>query len=212
MSEALTETPAALPPTLLETKTETPPVTDPPAAETPATETKPEEAKTEAVPEFKFEALKLPEGLSVPDEAKSAFSEIVTKNKIPTEVAQSMMDLYAQQAQTAAAAQAKVWQDMNTAWQAEVKADKDIGGDKLPATLQRIAKVFDDPTLGVPGIREAMNLTGAGNNPAIVKLLANLAKVATEGGHIAGSPSGAVEPPADLGGALYGPNGPKQGR
>ncbi len=212
MSEALTEAPA-LPPTILETKTETPAEpTNPPEAKTegdkPEGEAKPAEPKTE----FTFEALKLPEGLTVPDEAKSAFTEIVAKNGIPTEAAQSIMDLYAQQAQAAASAQAKVWTDMNEAWQAEVKADKDIGGDKLPMVQQTIAKVFDDPSLGVPGIREALNVTGAGNNPAIVKMIYNLAKVATEGGHIAGSTPKAPPPPADFGGALYGPDGPKQGR
>ena len=216
MSEAAApgETPI-LSPTLMETpaETETPkPEGDPAPAEVkPAESEKPAEGEKPAeVPVFSFDALKLPEGVTLPDEAKSEFSEIVTKNGISTEAAQAMMDLYAKQAGGAAAAQAEAWKTMNEGWVTEVKADPDIGGDKLPATLQMIAKVLDDPTIGAPGVKEALNLTGAGNNPAIVKTIANLARIATEGGrHVAGAANTGVKPPESLGDALYGADGPR---
>lgn len=215
MSEPLAETPA-LPPTLLGT---TPP-TETPKADSPVEGAKPPEGdkpaegdeSPEAPAPFDFTALKLPEGMTLPDDAKSAFSEIVTANKLPTETAQALMDLYAKNAQASAAAQAKVWTDMNEAWQAEVKADKDIGGDKFPEVQQTIAKVFDDPAIGAPGIREALNLTGAGNNPAVVRTIYNLAKIATEGKHIGGGPGESSTAPQNLGEALYGAGGPKRGR
>ena len=130
-------------------ETETPkPEGDPAPAEVkPAESEKPAEGEKPAeVPVFSFDALKLPEGVTLPDEAKSEFSEIVTKNGISTEAAQAMMDLCAKQAGGAAAAQAEAWKTMNEGWQAEVKADPEIGGDKFEATRQTIAKVMADPS------------------------------------------------------------------
>lgn len=189
------------------TATETPPAPAEPPAEKSAEEAKPPEGEKPA--EFSFDAIKLPEGMTLPDDAKASFTEIVTKNGISTEAAQAMMDLYAKQVGGIAAAQAEVWKTTNETWQAEVKADKDIGGDKYAATLQTIAKVMADPKLAPPGLKEAFNLTGAGNNPAVVKFVYNLAKIATESGrHVSGTAAPTVKPPENLGDALYGSAGP----
>ena len=189
------------------TATETPPA----PAETPAEgEAAPAEGeKPPETPIFSFDAITLPEGMTLPDDAKASFTEIVTKNGISTEAAQAMMDLYAKQAGGAAAAQTEAWKTMNEGWQAEVKADPEIGKDKYAGTLQTIAKVMDDPKLAPPGLKEAFNLTGAGNHPAVVKFVYNLAKLATEGGrHVSGAAAPTVKPPENLGDALYGASGP----
>lgn len=188
------------------TETPKPAEGEAPAAE----EAKPEGDKPAEGLAFSFDTLKLPEGMTLPDDAKTSFTDIVTKGGISTETAQALMDLYGKQAGGMAAAQAEAWKTMNEGWQAEVKADKDIGGDKLPGVLQTIAKVLNDPAIAAPGVKEALNFTGGGNNPAIVKTIYNLAKLVTEGGrHIAGSPAGSQKAPETLGDALYGADGPK---
>lgn len=74
---------------------------------------------------------------------------------------------------------------MNAEWQKEIKGDPAIGGDKLAATVQAVSRAFDHVCTGytradgteVPAKQEiaelkaALDLTGAGNNPAIVRAM-----------------------------------------
>lgn len=211
MSEALTagETAASTPSPeapVVETLLGTDPA--PAADKDPAAPAEPDKAAEEPkVEPFTFDKVTLPEGIEVPEEAKGAFTELVNEHKIPAEAAQKVMDLYATHAKAQADAAVKVWQDMNTDWQKQVKADPEIGGAKLEGTLQSIAKLVNDPALTDPGFKEAMNLTGAGNNPAIIKSLAKWAAALTEGGHVGGKPGGAQRRPQSFGEALYGTQG-----
>lgn len=151
---------------------------------------------------FQFDALKLPEGIEIPDEAKAGFTGLVNEYKIPAEAAQKLMDLYASQAKGSADAAVTAWKTMNDQWQSQIKTDL---GDKFEPTLQSIGKLVNDPELTDPGFKEAMNLTGAGNNPAVIKTLAKWAARMTEGGYVAGAPaSRGPSRPASLGEALYG--------
>ena len=155
---------------------------------------------------FAFDKLKLPDGFTVPDEAKVQFSELVNTHKVPAEAAQGLMDMYAAQVKSQADANTEAWNSMQKDWQAKVKADPEIGGAKFDGTIATIAKVVNDPKLTDPGFKEAMNLTGAGNNPAVIKTLAKWAAMLSEGSHVQGSPEGGGKAkPANLGEALYGP-------
>jgi hypothetical protein len=86
-------------------------------------------------------------------------------------------------------------------WQNEIKADKEIGGDKLPATLQTVSKALDQ--YGTPGVRQALDYTGAGNNPEIVRTIYAMAKALGEGGHVNGNPPNGRQGPIDAASAIY---------
>lgn len=153
-----------------------------------------EGAKTGA-PE-KYEAFKLPEGFEANEEVMTEASGVFKELGLPQEGAQKLVDLYAKQAQAAANAPVEYWQKMQKDWVAEIKADKDLGG-KLPEVRSTISKAID--TLGplAAPFREAMDLTGAGNNPAFVRALYKLAQSLTEGAHVSGggpSVAGQTEP------------------
>lgn len=197
--EALASAPSEAPPSLVNTPVEAAAAEAPPAE--PA---KP--AEGEALP-FALDQVTLPEGLVIPDEVGGKFTELVNSNKIPKEAAQGLLDLYASQIKSQVDAGAQLWQQTNDQWQAEIKADPAIGGAKLPQTLASIAKLIDHPDFADPGLRAAMDLTGAGNNPAIVRLLHKLSTKFTEGGYTAGSPPGSIPAkPTSLGEAFYGSN------
>ena len=68
--------------------------------------------------------------------------------------------------------------DLQNKWVSEIKADPEIGGDKLQASIASAARAID--RLAVPGLREALDLTGAGNNPAIVKAFARIGQMIAE--------------------------------
>ena len=68
--------------------------------------------------------------------------------------------------------------DLQNQWVSEIKADPDIGGDRLKASLASAARAID--RLNVPGLREALNFTGAGNHPAVVKAFVRLGQMISE--------------------------------
>jgi hypothetical protein len=125
-----------------------------------------------------YEDFKLPEGATVDgetlDRARSLFSEA----RLPQEQAQKFIDLAVSREQAAARKGVQAFVDLQNKWVSEIKADPEIGGDRLTASMASAARAID--RLGVPGLKEALNLTGAGNNPAIVKAFVRLGQIVSE--------------------------------
>jgi hypothetical protein len=86
-------------------------------------------------------------------------------------------------------APAEFYEHKQNEWKAEINSDPEIGGSKWNGTKASIGRLFD--SLGdaklTDGFREAMDYTGAGNHPAVVKFLARVAQRLTEGGPVRGS-------------------------
>ena len=160
---------------------------------------------------FDAEKITLPEGLSKDDALFGDFTNLAKEHGLPMPVAQTLVDLAAKQVQAANQKLQASWDKQNADWQAEVRADKEIGGDNLQGLLQTFSKVASDPELSDPKFREALAFTGAGNHPAIVRTLARWAKALSEGGPVRGTPTSATRQPASLGEAIYGPSGPHTG-
>lgn len=163
---------------------------------------KPDEKKDEPKPEaFDLEKLELPEGITIPEDKREALTGIAQKHGLSNEAMKDLMALQADSLKTQAAAPYKLWQDTQVGWQNEIKADKEIGGDKLPATLQTVSKALDQ--YGTPGVRQALDYTGAGNNPEIVRTIHAMAKALGEGGHVNGNPPNGRQGPIDAASAIY---------
>jgi hypothetical protein len=136
-------------------------------------------------PELKLESLKLPDGMKLEGDMKDGFAKAIAEAD-PNKRAQALLDLYAGESKKIAEAAHKGFHDLNQKWVGEVKADAEIGGDKWPQVAATIAKGLD--TYGTPGVRQALNLTGAGNNPEVIKTLYKMASALAEGGHVGGNP------------------------
>lgn len=192
-----TEVQGALTETLV-TKSEAPAGEDKPAEEAP---------KGEAPAALDFATLELPEGLTLADADKETVSALATKHGLSQDAVKDLLGEYASRLKTASEGPVKAFREINEKWQNEVRADKEIGGDKLPDVVKTIGKLLDNPQFVDPGFKAALNLTGAGNNPAFVKTFYKLAKALTEGGHVSGNPPAAGKPPVGSPNALY-PNLP----
>lgn len=138
-----------------------------------------------AAPELKLDTVKFPEGMKLEGETRGAFERAIQESD-PNKRAQALLDLYAGEAKKAQEGAYKTFNDMNKQWVDAVKADSEIGGDNWANTQRTIAKALD--TFGTPGVRQALNLTGAGNNPDVIKTFYKMAKALAEGGHASGSP------------------------
>ncbi len=151
---------------------------------------KPAEAKpAEAGAPEKYE-FKLPEGVKLNAEMQTEFETFARGENLSNAVAQSLLDRHIQAITQQKQADLNAWFDTQKSWQAEIQADKTIGGEKLPISKQAIGRVinFLGPDLG-PKFREALDFTGAGNNPAVYRGLVKLAERFSEGSSVNGKPS-----------------------
>lgn len=170
---------------------ETPNLNEPPTPTEPAAEpttsliTEPpkiEEPKIEPVEPIKFDELTIPEGYNVVEPLKDKFLEILNGELSPKDRANALLDLHKQTTDAALEADSSAWDGMQEEWKNEAKAEF---GAELQPTLTNIAKLIDE--YGSPELRGAFDLTGAGNNPHVIKFLGKIAGVLTEGTHVGGT-------------------------
>lgn len=145
------------------------------------------EQKQEGAPE-KYE-FKAGEGVELDTEALKDFEPVARDLNLTNEQAQKLVDAYPKILAGVQQRQAEAWQKQTEGWAETVKADKEIGGDKLTANLsaaQRALEQFGDPEL-----KEYLDSTGLGNHPALVKAFIKVGKAMSEdkvvtGGHESG--------------------------
>ncbi|UYW74130.1 peptidase [Pseudocitrobacter faecalis] len=145
------------------------------------------EQKQDGAPEkYEFTA---GEGVELDTEALKDFEPVARELNLTNEQAQKLVDAYPKILAGVQQRQAEAWQAQTEQWAADVKADKEIGGDKLTANLsaaQRALEQFGDPEL-----KEYLDSTGLGNHPALVKAFIKVGKAMSEdkvvtGGHESG--------------------------
>jgi hypothetical protein len=190
----------------------TPSIPTPDAAPSLLAEAGSEEQQQEeaAAPEpFDAEKLTIPDGFEKNGHYED-FVALATGEKLSLSASQKLIELYSKTAKMSAEASAAAWQEQNTKWQEEVKADQEVGGSNLQIVLQTVSKVMDNPELTDPQFREVLSFTGLGNHPVAVRTLYRWAKALSEGSAIAGNPPGANGQRPTIADALY-PGGPRSG-
>lgn len=154
---------------------------------------------------FTLDALTMPEGFTLEEEAGNSFLEIMNNPELsPQERAQSLIDLQASvtasASEAAEAANQTLWDETQAAWQDELSKLPDIGGKELPKTLAQIKKGLESVGADKDTFA-AFDLTGAGNHPAIIKVLHALTKTKVEGKPVTGT---TATKPADRASRMYG--------
>jgi len=113
--------------------------------------------------------------------------------------AQALVDLHLKSVEQASEKASQYYHELRDKWVGEAKAEF---GDNLNPTLGNIAKLIDEYGGNAEqraAIRDTFTLTGAGDNPAIVRLFANIAKqLVVEGRPIGGTPAGSVRLPEEI--------------
>ena len=144
------------------------------------------EQKPEGAPEkYEFQA---GEGVELDAEALKDFEPVARELNLTNEQAQKLVDAYPKILAGVQQRQAEAWQAQTEEWAATVKADKEIGGDKLTANLGVAQRALD--TFGTPALKEYLNGTGLGNHPELVKAFVKVGKAMSEDGVVTGKESG----------------------
>lgn len=165
------------------------PTPTPSPTPTPETPPAPTPAPTpEPVAPLTAESIKFTEGFQVDEKVRDEFLTALNDPKLSrAELAQKLVDLQTNFAKTQEEASTKLWEDQQQKWQDEVKADPEVGGDKMELALAGIAKVVQE--YGTPELKQILDVTGAGNNVHVVKFMNKIAKALNEGGgHVTGNP------------------------
>lgn len=136
-----------------------------------ATDTKPADA------DYEF---KTPDGIELDKVSTDEFKAIAKELKLPKDVAQRVVDVAVKREQAA-----RELRDTTVkGWADAVKADKDLGGDKLPETLAIAKKAID---IGPPELKTFLDESGLGNHPLFVKWAHTIGKALSEDRFVSGS-------------------------
>ncbi|MEG5871089.1 peptidase [Enterobacter ludwigii] len=163
------------------------PQEDKPAdSEKPADKPDDKEQKQDGAPEkYEFTA---GEGVELDTEALKDFEPVARELNLTNEQAQKLVDAYPKILAGVQQRQAEAWQKQTEGWAETVKADKEIGGDKLTANLSAAQRALDQ--FGTPELKEYLNATGLGNHPDLVKTFVKIGKAMSEDGMVDGSNQG----------------------
>ncbi|WP_320745675.1 peptidase [Enterobacter cloacae] len=163
------------------------PQEDKPAdSEKPADKPDDKEQKQDGAPEkYEFTA---GEGVELDTEALKDFEPVARELNLTNEQAQKLVDAYPKILAGVQQRQVEAWQKQTEGWAETVKADKEIGGDKLTANLSAAQRALDQ--FGTPELKEYLNTTGLGNHPDLVKTFVKIGKAMSEDGMVDGSNQG----------------------
>jgi hypothetical protein len=157
-----------------------------------------DKTKTEAAtgaPE-KYETFKAPEGITLDDKLIESAAPLFKELGLSQDQAQKLVDFHAAQTKAAGDAGMKAYEDMRADWRTKTASDKDLGNgtDLRPEVKANIGRALDlVPAEAKTAFFEAMDLTGAGDNPAVIRVINALAQRIGEGKLVAGggvSPAG----------------------
>lgn len=187
-------TPAEPPPSIL-SEAKPAPAVEKPAEAAPATTPPPTTEAPAVVSPPVFEAFKLPDGVTL-DEAKlgevnTALGKLVTENKVPQEAAQAlgqqMVDMHIAELQNHLKRQDENFRQIRQSWVDAFKADPKIGGEHTEATISACGQMieqFGGDAAQQAELRKMFRITGMGDHPGLIRLLANAAKALGEGGPV----------------------------
>ncbi|RAU21084.1 hypothetical protein CU669_15115 [Paramagnetospirillum kuznetsovii] len=133
-----------------------------------------EAEKAEGAPE-EYTDFTMPEGLELKAEVLTDYKALAKDLNLTQDAAQKLVEFGTTSLKEAAEAPYKLWADTQKSWQDAVKSDADIGGAKLQESLALSAKAID-ASVG-DALREGLNVTGAGNHPAMVKHFTEVGRV-----------------------------------
>ncbi|WP_260750047.1 peptidase [Escherichia coli] len=128
------------------------------------------------------------EGVELDTEALKDFEPVARELNLTNEQAQKLVDAYPKILAGVQHRQAEAWQKTTEQWAADVKADKEIGGDKLISNLSAAQRALDQ--FGTPELKEYLNTTGLGNHPDLVKTFVKIGKAMSEDGMVTGGNEG----------------------
>lgn len=137
----------------------------------------------------KYTDFTLPEGVKLEATEATELQTYAKTHNLTQEQAQALVDRTLKtRSDTEASVVAKQKESLVTLtkdWEAQTKADKDLGGENLTATIATAVKARD--AFGSPELTKMLNDTGFGNHPEVVRFFAKVGKAMSEDKFVQGN-------------------------
>ena len=137
---------------------------------------------------------KAPDGYTLAPEVLAEATPIFKELGLTQDQAQRLVDFHSNAMIKAAKAPADTYEATRAEWKAAVDSDPDIraavadgktGTEAVKIGIAKTLNALGDPKL-TADFKAAMDLTGAGDNPAFIKAMWKLSAFVTEGKHVQG--------------------------
>lgn len=141
-----------------------------------------------------YEDFTLPEGVELNEELMGEFKPLAKELNLSQEQAQKLVDLQANEMAKITKAQEQTWNDLNESWVDQAMKDEEIGGKSETEFKEKVAvatKALEK--FGTPELRQALDLTGAGNHPEILRFAYRVGKALSEDQIVGSRSSGSEE-------------------
>lgn len=149
----------------------------------------------------KYEAFKLPEGITAGEKDLAQFTEILGKHQATQEFGQELVDLHLKEQQALATRltnhQVEVFNRQQDERKAEFISDPEVGGNRQSTTLQTCASVIEQYGGNADdqkALRAMLTFSGAGNDLRLIKLFNRIGKALGEGRQVPASRPAPQEP------------------
>jgi len=123
---------------------------------------------TDGAPE-NYADFELIDGQEMDTAMLEAFSPEFKKLGLTQEQAQGLVTIQAGMVQAGQQAQIDAFSQQNEEWATAAKTDKEYGGDKFDESVSFAQKAVE--TFGTPELKEALDSTGLGNHPELIRLM-----------------------------------------
>ena len=121
------------------------------------------------------------DGVRLSDEVMGKFSEAAKALNLPQAAAQHMLD---EVAPVIARQQHAAVHALNAEWVSQVKADKELGGDKLQQNLAIARRARD--AFGTDGLRTLLKESPLGNHPEMIRFFVRAGQAISEDTFVSG--------------------------
>ena len=138
--------------------------------------------------------IKVPDGMTLDDAAFADFEPVARELNLSNEQAQKLADIYSKRMTDVAQRQQESWKETTAKWVDDVKADKEIGGTNLDASVRHAQAAL--AKFGTPELKAQMDATGMGNHPELVRVFARIGKAMAEDTFVQSSRDGVQSDPA----------------
>lgn len=120
----------------------------------------------------------LPEGMEINQEMLDAFTPAFREMNLTQEQAQGLVSLQAEQVKAQQQAQYDAFQQQNNEWAETAKNDSEYGGENFEQSVSLAQKAVEQ--FGTPELKQALDDTGMGNHPEIIRLMTRIGKTLGE--------------------------------
>jgi len=144
------------------------------------------------VPEDGNYTLTMPEGVPLDEELFKALSPSFKEIGLTQGQAQKLVDGYIKAETARMGSQSEAFGEIQESWVKEAKNDKEIGGDKWDETLMHAKRAVGQ--FSTPALLDYLNVSGAGNHPEMIRLMAKVGAMIGEDNPAQGGAGEAAKP------------------